>query len=444
MRLTAVIPLLLAVASTASAQLRDPEDLLLQSRDKIQVRTEHLPNYTCVQTVDRQYFKPEKPEYPVPSCDNMLAKRTGKKHRLKLVATDRLRLDVKVSGGTEIGSWAGASHFEDGNVMKLIQGPFGTGPFGTFLSDIFLGTDVRFYFEGEETMESYKVFKYRFQVDLDASHYMVHAGAEWLYTAYDGAVWIDAKSLELRRLMVRTSELPAETTACESSTAVDYASMHIGTGDFLLPQHSSLHFLMRDMGESDVAITYSGCHQFHGEATLVTEPRETSGELSPAPRPPITFPAKLAVRLKLAQPIDTDTAAAGDVVLATISEAVRDPKSGEIVMEGGAKVRGRILLMRHVLGARRSFEIAIQLETVEIHGVAAPLYAVRPSDYEDWVAGAGRSELVELGGPVFLPPLGQSRRAVNFSFVTKAKHHVMPRGYETKWVTVVAPDSPKQ
>src|ERR1700687_5350032 len=121
----------LAVAILAQTP-RDPEEALVQARDKILERTERLPNYTCVQTLDRKYLKRTKPEFPVPSCDQMSAERTKKAYLLKVQATDRLRLDVKVSAGGEIASWAGAGRFESG--VEFIQGPFGTGPFGTFLT----------------------------------------------------------------------------------------------------------------------------------------------------------------------------------------------------------------------------------------------------------------------------------------------------------------------
>jgi hypothetical protein len=439
MRSHLATPMFLALSFTICAQTsHDPEEVLVQARDKILERTERLPNYTCVQTVNRTYLKVDKPQFPVPSCDDLNAKRNKKAYTLKVEATDRLRLDVKVSGGTEIGAWAGSSHFEDGNVMKLIQGPFGTGPFGTFLDDIFTGPSVRFDFQGEEPLDGVKLYRYRFAVTRDASHYMVHAGSEWVYTGYDGDVWIDPRTLELRRLTVRTGELPEETTACESTTTVDYASMRIGTGEFLLPQRSSLHFLMRDMGESDVAIAYSGCHQFHGEANLITDPSAIAKE-SEAPHRAISIPEGLLVPIKLSHSIDTDTAAAGDVVVARVSGDVRDPKSGEAVMKDGSIVRGRIVLMLHMLNTPRSFRVSIQIETVEINGIPSPLYAMRPAEYEKWTVRLLDFGLVERSRPIFLSPRGQSRLVTDFSFFTKARHYVIPRGYEMKWITVVAP-----
>jgi hypothetical protein len=195
---------------------------------------------------------------------------------------------------------------------------------------------------------------------------------------------------------------------------------------------------MRDMGESDVAIAYSGCHQFHGEANLITDPSAIAKEPE-APHAAISIPEGLLVPLKLSQPIDTDTAAAGDVVFATVSGDVRDPKSGEMVVKDGSIVRGRIVLMLHMLNTPRSFRIAIQIETVEINGIPSPLYARRGAEYEKWTARRLDSGLVERSRPIFLPPPGQSRLVSNFSLFTKANHYVVPRGYQMKWTTVAAP-----
>jgi hypothetical protein len=416
-----------------------PEEVLTRARDSMQDRTERLPNYTCVQTVDRKYFKPAKAEFPVPSCNELSARNNQKNYHLTLEATDRLRLDVKVSDGTEIGSWAGAGHFGEGNVMSLIKGPFGTGGFGTFLTDIFNGARVTLHFEGQESVDSRKLFRYRFQIARDASHYMVHSGSEWLATEYGGAVWIDPTSFELKRLLVRAGELPEETGACESNSSVEYARMRIGTGDFLLPQRSTLHFLMRDATESDVATTYSRCHQFHGEANLVTDPSAIASEV-PSAQPSIPIPAGLIVPLTFAQSIDTNIAAAGDVVVATVSEPVRDPKSNDVVIPARSMVRGRILRMEHSLGPPGRFVIAIQLETVEIRGVTSPLYAIRLR-YEEKPAVKGAvSGLVERNHQIVLPPAGQSPLISDFSISSKAKHYVMPRGVEMQWITVRAPD----
>jgi hypothetical protein len=440
-----ILAILFWTALALSAQkAATPEQVLAKARDKIVDRTQRLPNYTCVQTVDRKYFKFKSPQFRTLSCDDMSANRKKKNTLLHLEATDRIRLDVRVSGGTEIGAWAGSSHFDDGNIMKLIKGPFGTGAFGTILTDIFTGDGVSFSFDGEEQFDSIGLLRYRFEVAHESSHYMVHAGDDWVFTGYDGAVWVDPNTFELRRLVMRTTELPKETGACESTTTVDYASRRVGDGDFLLPQRSTLHFLLRDMTESDVATTYSACHQYHAQANLVSDPAAIAGEASAKTAVPVSIPAGLVITIRLAEPIDTDTAAAGDVVVATVSAVGRrDPKAKTIVpvndsvVDIGAPIRGRIVLMQHLLDPPRSFVVAIQLETLEIKGMVSPLYAIRPTDYEPWTVTKVTLEHRYRARPVFFPPRGQTALVCNFSYFTNADRYVMPRGYESQWTTVL-------
>ena len=55
---------------------------------------------------------------------------------------DRLRLDVAVSGDSEMFSWAGENHFQDGTLADLVRsGATSTGTFSSFLGSIF-GTDA--------------------------------------------------------------------------------------------------------------------------------------------------------------------------------------------------------------------------------------------------------------------------------------------------------------
>ncbi len=90
MRANLATPLFLAVALILSAKAPpDPEEVLAKARDSILDRTERLPNYICVQTVDRQYLKPTKAAFPLLSCDDLSARKTRKKNDLRLEATDR-------------------------------------------------------------------------------------------------------------------------------------------------------------------------------------------------------------------------------------------------------------------------------------------------------------------------------------------------------------------
>ena len=52
---------LCAILSMSAQPRPDPEDVLAKARDNMLDRTERLPNYTCVQTVDRKFLRLKKP-----------------------------------------------------------------------------------------------------------------------------------------------------------------------------------------------------------------------------------------------------------------------------------------------------------------------------------------------------------------------------------------------
>ncbi len=74
------------------------------------------------ETIERQNLKRHKPPDSLQpkNCDQLSGEKRRGGYKLELEWTDRLRLDVKVSNGIEIGSWAGASQFEGWDALRLI------------------------------------------------------------------------------------------------------------------------------------------------------------------------------------------------------------------------------------------------------------------------------------------------------------------------------------
>jgi len=260
-----------------------------------------------------------------PPCDEVKPERDASDHATELFLTDRLRLEVKVSGGTEIGSWVGASQFDARSIFDLVgRGPFGTGALGTFLSDIFDNEAARFAYNGEVLADAGKLLQYSYQVPREASHYQVKAGLDWQVVAFAGEAGIDPNTLDLRQLTVRGHDLPRATEACEVNTRVDYARTRIGATDFLLPLRSQLHIVTISTQEDDITTEYSGCREYQSESKIrFGDAAEASEERAALPTPPVKVPAGLALDLALAQPIDTDTAATGDPIEMQVRSAVR-------------------------------------------------------------------------------------------------------------------------
>jgi hypothetical protein len=431
--------IVLAVAGALCAQSPpDPTDVLAHTRDNLLERRQRLPNYTCVQTVNRSYLRRSLEPQQVPSCTQMRESENNGEGR-EVYLTDRLRLDVKVSHGNEIGSWAGANQFDPRSIFDLVgHGPFGTGALGTFLSDIFTEGNASFEYDGEKPAGSPKLFEYSFQVPLSASHYSVEVGHDWHALAYGGFVRIDPQSFDLRYLLVRVSQLPSESETCEAVTSVDYDAVPLGTGPFLLPRQSRLHLLMTDSSESDIATTYAGCHEYHGEATIRfgDEPAAVTTEQKVDGAAAVILPAGLPFSLALTAPIDTETAAAGDMVVEKVRKPVHAHGSGELVIPEGATVRGRIIRMRHWLVSARRFEIAIRLETWEVNGLSKPIYAKPASDYA--LVNSG----LQHRSTIVLPPAGQPASVATFVFAASGDRYVVPRGFASNWVTTAAPAKP--
>jgi hypothetical protein len=124
---------------------------------------------------------------------------------ISMLLTARLALAQDV-----VGSWTG----------MLPRGPIGTGAFADYLLHIFSGPSVRFRLleERPDTVE------YGFRVPVEASHYVVGAGAEWLATGYSGSVQIVRDSDSIGRFTMETNELPPPTSGCEISSVLELQS----------------------------------------------------------------------------------------------------------------------------------------------------------------------------------------------------------------------------
>ena len=235
----------------------DPSERLVRARDMLAGRDRHLPDYTCLQTVERRYLKRRHPEEPPPSCGQLHAL-PGSEWKLEL--SDRLRLEIKASEGKEIGSWKG-SRFTDSDVFKLTAGgPYSTGMLGSWITDIFLNGGATYQYLGADA--------YRYQVPLAASHYLIKAGSQWVTAPFSGAFWLDPNSADLKRLLVEADSLPPETNTCYVNTSVRYEWTQVGAGKFLLPSQSDMRILMRNGREDQTTAVYSGCREYLGESTI--------------------------------------------------------------------------------------------------------------------------------------------------------------------------------
>ncbi len=391
------LPLLICLlAASAEAQdvsaAQDATALLLQVRKKVMLTIRRLPRFLCTETIDRSAFQPAA-DLSGRSCDDLAG---AKKWKRKPYSSDRLRLDVAVSNGGEMFSWVGENHFHDRSLAELVgSGATSTGSFSSFLSSIFGNNSASFTYEGNSDDDGRAVVRFGFTMPLEKSGYSIGNREFRSNVPYHGTIVVDSTTFNLVRLTIHADRLPIELHTCDDTTVLDYGTADLDNFKFLLPKDVYLHITYTNGTEFENRTTFSGCHEFMGEATLsFDEPADTGQAAAPKKEvKPLILPPDVPFKIALTEAIDTATAAAGDLVHARLMTPIRNKENG-ILAPKEAAVAGRIVHIERFYGpVTQSLALSVQVETVEVDGVAQPF----PVRLESVVKA--RAELSEVMAP---------------------------------------------
>lgn len=429
---------LCALAALVSAE-DDPVDVLFRLREQVTAHAQRIPNHICVETIQRDRFQPVG---SVPkACDDLLARRkkSGAGAFLKAGIMDRLRLDVALADGHEIYSWAGAGKFEDGGIDEIIhEGPIGTGPFGAMLLAIFDPRNPRFFYDGDTTLAGQDLLQFSFTVAREVSEYKVKTnGGDWYITGYTGTLLVEPHTATLVRLTIRTDELPPETTACETDTTLDYATVNLNGLGYLLPAASRQRFISRDGAEAENTINFTGCREYRAESVVSFGDQPSASEAAhPTASPPsIALPENLSVAVDLTANVALDQAAAGDAIAGRLALPILDTqgKKGKTLVPEGTALSGRLMRVETRYSTPREISVAIRWETIELNGVKTPI-SLGPARSESVRhALAPRGTLQRRPTRIDLPLPGEGRFAI---FHFKGDHPFLKSGLRSDWVTV--------
>jgi hypothetical protein len=398
-------------AAPSAAITAEPAELLSRALEKIKGTQLRLLKYTCLETLERTYYSLPGRKAADLSCDGVDFKDPA---HLTLNSNDRLRLDVAVAEGKEVDSWPATGRFDSRSVNDLVkEGPKSTGAFGTVLVDIFENPGAKFSFVSKRSEHARDVFLYSFDVPVAASHYLVHAGQAWKPTGYHGTFEIDSQTADLARVSLQTAQLTSDTNMCHLRTVNDYHYLQVGTGQFLIPGKSEQDIVAPNATQTHSVTTFSACHEFTAQSSLSfdSDVPAASGATHPkAVAQPL--PEGLSLMLALLDPIDLTSAAAGDVVTARVTKAVRSPGSNQVLVAAGAVVHGRILELRHEFHPA-VFQLSIHFDTLEQNGAILPI-AIRAVE-QNVTAGEDSQNW--------------------FGFPASTGGYVVPQGFESKWIT---------
>ena len=257
-------------------------------------------------------------------------------------------------------------------------------------------------------------------------------GAKHVISAYEGTFLVDPKTGDLTRLVVRTSQLPAEAGSCQATTTLDYNRVRLNDLDFLLPREAQLDIVDPNGAEFQNRNTYSAFrHQFLGESSLkFDDPPPIVG--APPAAKPFTLPAGIPFTVALTQSIDPRGGGGRrSKSKCKLKKAIRDASSHVLVPEG-SEIMARIVKLEHFYGPPSSFTIGVKLETVNAGGSPQPLAATTSAADRRFEKTTGLVRRVPLGSFDAL----EDYSIEIFQFRDTARSRVVESGLESTWTTV--------
>ena len=346
----------------------DQVALVNQARAKIVANIKKLPKYTCRQTVHRSRFE-KIPAVGSHSC-SYLDDSAKNLPRLSLAWADRFKLDVTVSAGAEIFSWAGAESFQSEHLEKIVgSGMAGTGDFGAFLMSIFGSGASEYDYLGLEQDKGRTLAVYRYYVPMSASRYEFNVGPrpdDTVALAYEGRFWIDSQNAELSRMTIEVPHPPQESETCRIETTIDYRQARIGDSDFLLPQLTVLKLWDVEVHRYENQIEYASCREFRSETVFRTDPEPSLGA-SEVSKAPVAIPLGIRIKIALRSKIDFASSFAGDTIEGQLLNAIG------VLVPNGALVHGRIVRFQREYLPSNYVAIGLKFDSVEVNGREVPL-----------------------------------------------------------------------
>ena len=366
-------PLLLPLSFwAASAGDIDSAALLSRAQSRIRNNAGKIPRYVCRQKIERTAFARLAPNLTVSVnkagiCWTLPDRGLPKVPSLSLIQADRAHLDVMLAQGAEFFSWPGGRSFDTSDPGDLLGGGLsGSGDFASFVINVFAGDEVTFEYLG--TCPSAACARYRYDVPLQVSHYIVKSVLETVTVGYHGTFDLDPQSAELVRMTVAPTELSeALPGACDIRTRMTYTRTTMQAGEFMIPESTEMEYLDGEGSYSLNRVSYEGCRQYTSESVLTfgdDTPQLLTGDNTKISQAPPVAGSELTLRL--ASKIDSEHGSAGDNLEATLVRAVQDTEGGSI--PAATIIRGHLAELQRVYFPRRQVVIAIRFDTIVLNG----------------------------------------------------------------------------
>jgi hypothetical protein len=379
-------------AGTSAAADDLPQEVILLAHFKQAIRRalSQVPNYTCLETVERY---------------------GAEHHGVSFRPLDNVQLEISSVGDKELLAWPGARRFDESDIEGFTAGGMmSSGVFATHARSVFLADTTMIRYHGEEDLAGRMTARYDFHVSQAWSGYQIRANGATARVGTVGSFWVDPGSLELIRLEVRAEQLPAALGIESSTTDIDYARMRIGETDVLLPQTAQLltALVSGDSWRNDIG--FSHCRAYSTESSIRFDMPETQPANAVAAVRQVELPAGLMITIALETPIDSGTALVGDVLHGRVTEDVR--RKGKTIVPKGALAAGRIRGFARVPSPEPGIDLTVEFQELEWEGARAQFY--------------GEMLPQESAGRAHIPGTGVLHLKARFQLAT---------GFKTTWRT---------
>lgn len=430
--IAATVAVVVASLGYAQQQTANSMELLTHIRQKVSDALSRMPRYLCTETVERQKVQLPFSIAGEPPCSDLGEAFGTYAKRLRLVSSDRLRLDVAVINNHETYSWVNEGRFGDKSLSELVRsGLTANGSFGSFLQAIFTSDAALFSYVGDSQLAGRRVLQYSFSVPLSKSDYHISNALLGKLVPYSGNFFVDGETLELRKIEIHADDIPPELHFCQVSNEMDFAKLKIDNVDFMLPSAAATTVVNTSGARATNRLAFSACHQFLGESKLLFDDSASGSATAEAKQKQIDIPAGVEFLISLSQPINPSSMAAGDPIKGFLSKSVEIPGLG-VDIPKGTVVHGRIfsLLMDYSEGADLIF--SLKWETINFGGMEQPLRL----SLDGATMKTAKTHEVYLRQPS--PGFGDAvdDAVGNLEFVYVKRNYEIPFGFETRWLSL--------
>ena len=230
------------------------EAILRGTRARVEDYKRTLPNFICM-TVTRRFIDPTGRGAWKPTDSRV--------HMLRYVDGAEATVLLEVNGRRVTTTDDDA----DGAILK--------GEFGELLSMVISEkTNAQISWQGQADISGARTQVFRFEVSRAHSAYQVSTGVSGagstILAAYRAMVYIDAKTLGVKRIFIEAEDLPKDFHIRESAISVDYDYVPISGQEHLLPLSATLfvrqgaHYFRRN------DIEFQNYRKYGAESTLKT------------------------------------------------------------------------------------------------------------------------------------------------------------------------------